>query len=59
MLKAINITSINTSGTLGYACEKCGNKSILHLANSIVNVDDEGNIIESVDHYECPSCGKN
>ena len=58
MIKPANITRLNTSNTLEYECEKCGAKGTFKLENSIINVDNDGKPLGSMDDYECPECGK-
>lgn len=54
MIKPVNTTSLNTSKTLEYKCEKCGVMGFFNLKNSIIDVDKEA----SFDDYECPKCGE-
>jgi len=57
MIKPINITPLNTTNTLQYKCEKCGNHGTITLENSIVNTHDNGSPIIPLDDYECQKCG--
>lgn len=58
MIKAINISPINTSNKLIFECDNCRMKGIISLGNSIVNTNDKGEIIESVEDYVCQRCGQ-
>ena len=57
MMKPINITPLNTSNTLAYKCEKCGDSGTISLSN-IIHTDNEGNSEESLEDYECLKCGQ-
>lgn len=56
MIKPINITPLNTTNTLQYRCEKCGDYGTIILENSIINTDNEGNPTSLLDDYECQKC---
>ncbi len=56
MIKPANISKLNTSKVLKYECEKCGERGEFYLENRIINIDDDGNPIESLKDYECPKC---
>ncbi len=58
MIKPINITSLKTTSTLQYKCEKCGDYGTIKLENSIINVDNAGNSIYPLDDYKCKKCGE-
>ena len=58
MIKPINITPLNTTSTLQYKCEKCGDYGTIKLENSIINTDNTGNPIEPLDDYKCKKCGE-
>lgn len=57
MIKPINITPLNTTTTLQYKCEKCGNYGIITPENGIINTDNDGNPETPLDDYECQKCG--
>jgi len=57
MIKPIGISPINTTNHLHYECKYCGAKGEFVLENLIINVDNNGKIIEELD-YECPECNK-
>ncbi|OGI59891.1 hypothetical protein A2814_01010 [Candidatus Nomurabacteria bacterium RIFCSPHIGHO2_01_FULL_38_19] len=56
MIKPINITPLNTTNTLQYKCEKCGDHGTITLENSIVSAPDNGSPIILLDDYECQKC---
>ncbi len=56
MIKAIDITPINTTKKLFYECEFCSAKGTLIFENSI-NTDNDGMIIQET-VYEYPECNK-
>lgn len=56
MIKPIKITPLRTSKHLSFKCNKCGKQDVFLLENSIVNIDSNGNSIETLD-YDCPECG--
>ena len=56
MIKAINITPVNTSKEIEYKCSNCGEESVFCLTNECVNTDDEGNIVDGKS-WNCPKCG--
>ena len=59
MIKPINITPLNTTNTLQYQCEKCGDYGTIKLENSIIiNTDNNGNLVTPLDDYECQRCGE-
>jgi len=58
MIKPINITALNTTNTLQYKCEKCGDYGIINLKKSIINIDDTGKSVHPLDDYECRKCGE-
>lgn len=58
MIKPININPLNTTNTLQYKCENCGDFGTITLENGIVNTDNDGNPTEPIDNYECQKCGK-
>ncbi len=58
MIKPINITSLNTTDTLQYKCEKCGDYGIIKLEGVIINTDNVGNPKISLNNYECQKCGR-
>ena len=57
MVKPINITPLNTTNTLQYKCEKCGDYGTISL-DSIINTDNAGNPKNPLDDYECQKCGE-
>ena len=57
MIKAINITPLNTSKELFYKCENCGKEGTFVLENSMINTDNNEKPIQVLD-YECPECNK-
>ncbi|MEK7651398.1 MAG: hypothetical protein AAB377_02625 [Patescibacteria group bacterium] len=58
MIKPINITPLNTTNTLQYKCEKCGDYGTITLKNIIINTDNAGNSLVPLDDYECQKCGE-
>ena len=59
MIKAINITPLNTSNKLYCKCEYCGFETEIILLNSIVNTSNDGKIIKSeFEEVECFKCKK-
>jgi len=56
MIKPIEISPLDTSKKLYFECEKCSEKGTIVLENSLINIDQEGNAIESLEH-DCPKCG--
>lgn len=56
MVKPIKITPLNTTNMLRYRCESCAAFGTITLKDSIINIDNDGNPIESLDDYECPKC---
>ncbi len=52
MLKAIKITQLNTSKDLEYKCEICKDYGTIHLENSLVTVNEQGEILGETDE-EC------
>ena len=58
MIKPINITPLNTTNTLQYECQKCGDHGIIKLGDSIINTDNAGNSLNPLDNYECQKCGE-
>ena len=56
MIKPINITPLNTTNTLQYKCEKCGDYGTINLENNIINTDNTGNPVDLLDDYECQKC---
>ena len=58
MIKPINITPLNTTNTLQYKCEKCGDYGTITLKNIIINTDNAGNSLGPLDDYECQKCGE-
>ena len=57
MIKPINISPLNTSRDLEYRCNSCGKGGTMHLENTIVNTDNNGNPVDELD-YDCRECGK-
>lgn len=60
MIKALNISPLNTSNELHCKCESCNFECKLFLENpSIVNIDNNGNIEEpEFKEITCPKCEK-
>jgi len=56
MIKPTNITPLNTSDTLVYKCDKCGREG--KISCSLINTDNEGNSLESLEDIKCPKCGE-
>ncbi len=59
MIKLIKISPLNTSKDLHFECEVCGNSGSIHLANSVINTDNQGNPEpnEQIDDFICQKCG--
>jgi len=57
MIKPTKVTPLNTTKYLYYKCYNCNKEGEIFLDNSIMNVNDQGQLIEDLD-YECPKCGK-
>jgi DNA-directed RNA polymerase subunit RPC12/RpoP len=57
MIRPINISPLNTSRELQYECGSCQAKGVLHLENSIINVNNDLHPLEEMD-YDCPHCGR-
>ena len=57
MIQPINITPLNTTNVLKYECEKCGDHGIINLENKIINTDNAGNSVGTLNDYECQKCG--
>ena len=58
MIKPINITPLNTTNTLQYKCEKCGDYGTIKTENSIINTDNQDNPEIPLNNYECQKCGE-
>ena len=60
MIKSINITELNTTNMLWYRCKKCCAFGTIKLDSAIVNVDNNGNIVnpESIKDIGCPKCSE-
>jgi DNA-directed RNA polymerase subunit RPC12/RpoP len=56
MIKAIDITPLNTTNKISYVCTSCGAKGEIILGNSI-NIDNDGNL-DKGEVLECPGCNK-
>lgn len=52
MIRPINITPLSTSKDIEFTCNKCDSFGVIHLENSLVNVDSENKIIGDVE-LEC------
>lgn len=57
MIKAINITPLNTSKEISYKCSNCNSNGTFYLTNEIANTDNEGNIVDGK-IWNCPKCGR-
>ena len=59
MIKALNITPLNTTNKLHCKCEHCGFEAEITLLNSIANIDNNGKIEEpEFREIECYKCDK-
>jgi len=56
MIKLIKITPLDYTKHLYYKCESCGEHGEIFLHDSIINVDNDGNLIEGIGEYDCPAC---
>lgn len=56
MIKAIDISPLNTTDKLFYECEVCSAKGELILQN-LINTDNDGKVDKS-EVFECPECNK-
>lgn len=57
MIKPIKVSPVNTTKHLGFKCKNCGLVGEITLTNFIINTDDNGNAVDSMD-FNCPKCGK-
>ena len=59
MIKAINISPLNTTNELYTKCKYCGSETTIKLENSLIRTDNEGSILSGQDtEFECVDCGK-
>lgn len=58
MIKPINPSPLNTSKELEYFCGECNRGGKINLTNSLINLDGEGNPIETLEIFNCPICGQ-
>ncbi len=56
MIKAVDISPLNTTNKIHYECTSCGAKGEWILQNPI-NTDNDGKVDES-EVFECPECNK-